>query len=240
MANPYGSKSYEHITDVSKYFKYDDKKKTMLFVGSELKCYVSSRWEVYGHLEVSDTVTTVGIADLIIDDKYQASLFMMAKIEMDYGEIGTKLIDGIQYYVLTLHHGDRFICNTELIKDSNLVYAIYSEMVGKGNYIYTLDYDHIAFILDQSKSMCDANLKVDHVIFEMIYSHLSRDKDNLAIQYRHTDMTKPAEFIPIRSVSYAPDSTTARVLGSYFEQGLNSSLLQEQGDSLQPLEQLLR
>ena len=239
MSRPY-SKNYIHIKDVDKYFKIDEKSKTMIFTGKKLVVYIQSRWEVHGYLEINDTVSTIGIADLIIDDTYQANLFMLAKIEIAPSEMSTVTVDGLQYQVLTLHTGDRFLCNTEVVKDSKIAYILYVEYISRANMIYTMDYEHLAFLFDQSKPICGANLKVDHVIFEMIYSHLSRDNEKLSIQYRHTDMSKPMKFISIRNISYAPTSTTASMVGSYFSEGLNSSLLADPSESHSLVEDLLR
>ena len=87
--------------------------------------------------------------------------------------------------------------------------------------------------------MCDANLNVDHVIFEVIYSHLARDPENLSIQYRHTDMNNDFKLIPLTSVGYSTSSTTSRLLGSYFGNALNASLIQEVNVET-PFENLLR
>src|SRR5271170_6755540 len=119
------TRQLEEIKEISRFFKYDPKQKNLVFVGTKsLEVVVSSRFEVYGLFDVSDTVTTIGIAELIIDDKYRAKMFMLGKIEIAYSEIDTKEVDGVKYYVLTLQPGDRFICNTEIVKDSSIVYAI--------------------------------------------------------------------------------------------------------------------
>ena len=100
------------------------------------------------------------------------------------------------------------------------------EFITRGKLIFNIDYDTLSTLFDQAKAMCDQKIPVDHVVFETIYSHLCRDRNNRSIQYRHTDMSEPFTMIPLRDVGYATTSTTSRLLGSYFSQALNSSLIQ--------------
>lgn len=238
MALPYLN-PLKHITDISKFFEYDAKKHVTTFVGESLEIRVPKRFEVYGLLNITDTVETIGVMDLIIDDKYQASLHMLAVIEVEPSEISTIMVGSIQYQVMKLFHGDRFIANTQVVKKGNIIYALYEEFITRGNPIYTMKYEDLLTLFDQAGEMCGADLPVDHAIFEMIFSHLSRDANNLFTQYRHADMSGPMEFIALRSVAHAPDSTTARVIGSYYTEGLTASLLHHNEDR-KPFEDLLR
>ena len=225
VANPY-LKNYEHTKDIDRFFEYDDTQKSMTFIGSSLVVYIPKRYEVHNLLTIADTVTTLGIVDLIINDTYQAGLLMLTTIEIEPDDIATIMIGDLQYIKLTLSQGSKFICNTERIADSSIVYAVWMEFITRGKLIYNISYDALATLFDRSYAMCDQRINVDHVVFEIIYSHLCRDPKNLAVQYRHTDMSEPFSMIALRNVGYATVSTTSRLLGSYFGQALNSSLLQ--------------
>jgi hypothetical protein len=149
------------------------------------------------------------------------------------------MLGDIQYVKLSLSNGCKFICNTERIADSAIVYAAWMEFITRGRLPYWITYDALATLFDQAKSMCDQNINVDHVVLELIFSHLCRDPDNLAIQYRHTDRAKLFKAIALRDVGYATTSTTSRLMGSYFGAALNSSLLQTTEDHSE-IEDLLR
>lgn len=236
--SPY-PKPYTHVTDVGRFFAYDAEKHEMRFIGDSLEIRVPKRFEVYGLLNIAEAVEAVGVMDLIIDDAYQASLHLLAKIVVEPREIGKLTVKGVEYVVLRLGHGDRFIANTQVVKDAGIVYALWVEFITRGNPIYTMDYRALGTMFNTAKSMCGANLGVDRVVLEVIIAHLARDPDRLFTQYRHTDMRGAYEFIPLRSVSYAPDSTTGRVAGSYFSEGVNSSLVHENHER-RPFEDLLR
>jgi hypothetical protein len=237
-ATPY-TKTYIHTKDIDQFFSYDPKLKEMVFTSTSLKVIIPQRYSVYNLLDISDTVTTLGVVDLIIDETFQAGLLLLTTIEMEPDDVSTIMVGDLQYVVVTLSQGSRFICNTERIADSTIVYALWMEFITRGKLIYNIGYDALATLFDQAGPMCDANLGVDHVLFECIYAHLTRSSENLAVQYRHTDRTEPFKFIELRNVGYATTSTTSRLMGSYFSSALNSSLIQtntEQSD----VESLLR
>lgn len=235
---PY-TKSYKKIQDIDAFFEYDTNKKTMRFIGETLEARIPKRFETYGLLQVHNAVDTVAIMDLIIDDTYQAGLHLLAKVTTNPTDISTITVGVMDYLVLSYTTGDIFIENTQVVKNSNIIYAVYVEFITRGNMMYTLGYDDIARLFDSSKDVTGSSIPVDHVIFEMVYSHLARQRDNKFIQYRHTDMTEPFSFIALRSVGYAPDSSTSRMLGSYFDEGLNSNLVHD-NDTRHPVEDLLR
>lgn len=215
----------KRITDINKFFVLDPKKKTLTFKGKTLQATFPKRYETYGFLNMTDTVQTIGIMDLVIDDEFNARLHLMGIIEMDPSEIETKMINGQEYVVLTFYPGDRFLTNTTIVKNQGIIYAIYTEFIDGGKMIYTMGYDELLWLFDDANEMCDAALPMDHAIFEVIYAHLSRDPDNKFIPFRLTDMKNNASFIPLRSVSYAPDSTTARLMGNHFSDAMLASML---------------
>lgn len=237
-ANPY-LKEYQHIKNIDPYFLYDEKLKCMTFVGESLVVYIPQRYSVHNLLKLEDTVTTLGVVDLIINDTFQAGLLMLATIEMEPDEVTMVMIGESQYVKLTLSHDSKFICDTERIADSSIVYSLWMECVARGKLPYFIGYDELSTLFDRSKSLCDQNINVDHVVLELIYSHLCRDQDNLAIQYRHTDMKKPFDMIALRNVGYATTSTTSKLIGSYFSDALNSSLIQHTTNHSE-IEDLLR
>lgn len=231
--------SLKHITDISPYFKYDEKKHTMTFIGDTLEIRIPKRFDAYGLLNITDVVECLGIMDLIIDGTYNAHLHLLALLTVEPSEVSVKMIEGQEYQILTLYNGDRFISNTVVVKNQSIVYALYVEFITRGNIIYTMGYQDLIWLFDSVKQMCDTSLPVDHAIFEMLYAHLARDGQDKFKQYRHTDMKAPFEFVGLKSVSFAPDSTTARLLGAYYADGEMASLLHTNEDR-QVFEDLLR
>ena len=235
---PY-QKTYTHIKDIDRFFEYDDKQKTMTFTGNSLIVYIPYRYSSYNLLTLADRVTTLAVIDLVIDDEFQAGLLMLTTIEIEPDEVSTIMVGDLQYVKLTLSNGSVFIHNTDRIANGDIVYALWMEAITRGNLPYFIGYEALSTLFDQSKSMCDHNLPVEHSVLEIVYSKLARKADDLTVQYRHTDMKEDFAMIALRDIGYANDSTTARLMGSYFSQGLNSSLLQTTTEHSQ-IEDLLR
>lgn len=237
------AKIYPHemipIRDVSAYFKYDPVAHSMRFIGDSLEIRVSKRYEVYGLQEVTDSINTLGVMDVIIDNKFQFSLNILAQFTMIPTDMGEMVIDGVPYLVAYFKHGDVFMKSTFVVKNASVVYAIWVEYITRGKPLYTLKYNQISQVFDRVKQLTGSSIGVDRVVFELVVSHLARNPDNLFEQYRFTDMSKPAHLINLRSVAYAPTSTTARIIGSYFDDALTASMLNT-STQRQPFEDLLR
>lgn len=213
------------ISEIKKYFKHDPKTKRLIFTGKELIIKIPKRYEVYDLLHVGNNVKTLGIVDLEFDQKERAGLMLLANIKIHPSSITQTEIKGLTYYVLTLNKGDIFIDGTDIIQDSTIAYSIFVEFVSYGKLPYFISYDDIATLFDTAERMTGSNLDMDHVIFEMIYAHLFRDPNDIMKFYRHTDLKTPPVNIPLRSITAGPQSTTAKIMGSYFPEGLNSALV---------------
>lgn len=231
--------SVEPIKDIDRFFLYDEKQHTMTFIGKTLELRIPKRFEVYGLLTVADTVQTLAVFDMIIDEQYQCSLNLLASIDITPSEISDMVYDDVPYLVLYLKHGDRLITHTQVVKDQSIISALYVEFITRGKPLYTFGYLDLALLFDRAKALTGSGIGVDRVLFEMIISHLARDPSDIFKQYRYTDMAEPAHLIRLRSVSYAPSSTSARLLGSYFDDGLAASLIHH-NESNQPFEDMLR
>ncbi len=238
MIGPY-STNLEQLTDISPYFNYNPAEHRTIFTGESLTLYIPRRFGTYGLQDVADSVNTLGIMDMVIDEKYHACLNILAQIEIIPTEIGEISYAGTPYLMLILKHGDVLINNTQVVKNSRVIYAVYVEFITRGKPLYTFDYDDLALVFDHVYEMTGSGVGVDRVMFELVVSHLARDASNLFKQYRYTDMSAPMKLIALRDVSYAPTSTTSRMIGSYFDNGLTSSLLQHT-DQRSVFEDLLR
>ena len=79
---------------------------------------------------------------------------------------------------------------------------------------------------------------------QMFAAAITRDSANRAKYYRHTLSDLPSEdrpptFIPLRSVTYGATNTTAKLMGSYWNDGLTSALVNP-SEKTERIEQLLR
>lgn len=210
-----------------------------IFTGKKLEIRIPRRYENYNLLNVVNDVQTLAIFEMIVDDKESHGFLLPSIITIQPSKWYNKVIDEVDMLVLELQNGDKFMTSSTLLKQARISYAMFTEFIGMGNLPKFMTYESTAFLFDLAKSLCDADLKAHHSVFEMIYAHLFRDPDDLTVRYRHTNMKKKPAFIELKSVTYGTDSTTAKLIGAYMADGINAALVNpshQQSD----LENLLR
>ena len=239
MNEGFYSQPVTKLKSLKKYFKRDDAKRTITFIGNTLEVRIPKRFETYRMLEVTDVIKALGIVDLIIDEKFQCCLNILGRITIVPSRYEDIVLDDIPYLVAHLNHGDIFIKDVNLEKADKVIYTVFCEFITRGKPIYTFSYDNLALVFDRVKQFASKGLGVDRSVFELVISHISRKQDDLFKQYRYTDMKEPPVFIDLNNFSLAPTTTSSRMMGSYFDDGLTASLLTTNKDST-PFENIIR
>ncbi len=225
------------MASVMKYFKKIEG--SFVFIGKKLEIRIPRRYENYNLLSAQNVVQTLAIFEMIFDDNEYHGFLLPAVITIEPSNVYNKTINETDFLIVELQAGDKFMTSSILLKQPHISYAMFVEFISLGNLPKFMDYESTAFLFDRTKEVCDANLRVQHSVFEMIYSHLFRDPDDLTVKYRHTDMTKKPEFIELRSVTYGTDSTTAKIVGAYMNDGINAAIVNPSHQNHE-LEDLLR
>jgi hypothetical protein len=237
--NPYLN-PVEKISDVTPYFKKDPKTSSMTFIGESLELRIPLSFKKHGAITIGDTVTTPGVLDMIINDKYRTGLNILASITIEPSDISEMTYNGVEYLVLKLKNGDKFMSSYRVIRDSQIVYVLWTEWITNGNVGYWLTYDDLLKLFNNVEELTGSGIGVSRSVYEGIISHIARDKNNLALQYRLTDMKKPMRLVALNSVSHAPTGALARINGAYFRDAGMTSALRYRIDQTQPFEDLLR
>jgi hypothetical protein len=231
----------EPLTDFAQYLRKNTKDFSMTFLGESLELRIPLSFRSHGVLVISDTgVTTPGIMDMIIDDKYHVALNILGSITIVPTDISQMTYNGIEYLVLKLKKGDTFMTSYRVLQDQHIVYVLWTEWITAGKLGYWIDYKAALSIFENVVELTGSGIGVSRSVYEAIIAHLARDPNNPSVQYRRTDMTKPMRLVPLKSVSLAPSGTIARLNGSYFADDGLTSALRYQVDQKQPFENLLR
>lgn len=225
--------------DFSQFFKVNKKDQTCAFTGDSLKIKIPNRYANYNLLTVEQTVSTLAIFEMVINEKHSLGYLLPVVINIAPSSVDREVIDGEEFTVLNLIEGDLFMTNTELIKVPAIAYAMFTEFVTLGHLPSFLTYEDCATLFSKTEKYCGVNLKVPSVIFEMIFSHLFRDSDDLTVPYRLTEMKKPPKFVELRSVSFGPPTTLGKIVGSYAQDGVNSAIVHPAEQNTE-LEDILR
>lgn len=212
---------------------------TIVFTGNHLEVRIPMRYKVHEALDVEDIVKTLAIFEMIINHEFTYGLLLPNIIRMSPSKTSRATIDGVDYQICEFFNGDKFMLSNIVLKESHIAPMMYNEFISLGNLPKFMSYNDTALLFDTVEKMCDINLKTPHSVFEMIYAHLFRDPDNLYTKYRFTDKTKKPTFIGANSVSFGPESTTSKLIGAYFNDGVNSALVNASTQKYE-LEDLLR
>lgn len=219
--------------DVSQYFQEDEKDKCVRFIGDKLLCYIPQRYENLGYLDITDKVTTIGVFPMLINDKFHCGLQLPGIIQIEQSELTQETKDGVEYYVLELHRGDKILRTTDLLENDKVGYIMWLLYVSNGVPLTFADYEMMAGLFDDIKEFTGKDIGANHAIYEMIIAHLSRDPKDLTKLWRHTSMTpgtKPKQ-LPLRAIGEITTSTHAKLTGSYFAEALNSAAITQDTDT---------
>jgi hypothetical protein len=213
--------------DISQFFKQDTVNKVVYFIGDKLDIYIPIRYEDKGLLTITERVSTLAIFDMVINDTINVGFLFAATITIEHSQLDRVTIDNEQYLHLTLYKNDRFMCNTDYIKNDKFGYILWVEFIALGRLPRFITYENVVWLFDRIAEVIGVNFGVNHSVFEMLYAHLFRDSNDLSVKYRLTKMDKPPTMIELRNVAYGPDDTMSKILGSYMNVGLNAALITE-------------
>lgn len=224
--------------EVAKKFTQKDKDSPIIFDGELCEVTILKKFEQYGCLFVQDTVKTLGVFDMVVDG-VQTGMFLVSHIEMIPSDVVNDNSGERPMVKLIFRKGDTFMKTSNVVIDSKLAFVVWMEYIKYANTLKSISYEEQAFIFDKMCATSGMGFPVDHATYEAIFAHLTRDPYDFSIPYRNTDMRGDFRRIPLNEVAHAATSTTSRIVGAYFNEGVNASLVNE-NDASSPIEDILR
>lgn len=210
------------MDSLMKYMKVVDN--SFVFVGKKAQVRISRRLENYGLLKEDNQLYTLAIFEVLVDDKHKFGFRLPAVVIMQPSSTWKETVDDVDYLVAEFQTGDKFFVNREVLKQSHIAYSLFVEYLSLGYLPEFFTYESLATLFTSIQNVCGINLRVSHTEFEMIFAQQVRDSKDPKIKYRHTDRKKPFKFVKLGSVTYGPDSTTAKIIGSYMLDGVNAAI----------------
>lgn len=221
-----------------RYFKTNSKGE-VIFVGEELKIYIPKRYEEKQFTQITSEISTIGIFRMVADGKDEIKFLLPAFIKIRPSGIDTETIGEDRYAVATLVKNDVFMVTNEVLQTEKIAYLIWNEFIYWGNTPTWMTYLDVMNMFKTLQKVTGLKFGVPPVVFEILISHLARTKRSLDEEYRLTDMHEYPAFIPLHAVAHAATSVSARMIGSYFDDSVNVSLIQDEGKPSE-LENILR
>lgn len=224
--------------NVLKKFSQANADSPVIFTGDLCKVRILEKFEALDALAVGDTVKTIGVFDMVVDGEV-SGMFLLGRVEMKPSIVDTVEQDGARFYELTFHKGDTFIVSMNTIVEDFLPYSVWMTYIRTPNVMKAMSYQDQSFIFDLIKKTSGSGFPVDHVVYEAIFAHLSRDPNDLTLPYRNTKMDGDFKRIGLGDLAHAGRSTSSRVIGAWFSDGINAALSRP-NDANSPIEDLLR
>ena len=221
-----------------KYFKVNSKSE-VIFTGDDLKIFIPKRYEEKQFTQITSEISTLAVFRMVVNDKDEVKMFLPAFIKIRPSGIDTVTIGEDRYTVATLVKNDVFMVTNEVIQTEKIAYLIWNEFIYWGNTPEWMTYLDVVNMFKTLQKVTGLKFGVPPVVFEILISHLARTKKSLDEEYRLTDMHEYPQFIPLHSVAHAATSVSARLIGSYFDDAVNVSLIQDEGKASE-LENILR
>lgn len=232
----------KRIKNIDKFFNFDVKNNKLIFIGNTLNILIPQYYEDRKLLTIEESINTVGIFKIQIDEKFEAVLMMTIMMLLSPPDEISNIKEGEEsYYSLKYNKNSEVMNNIILIKKPEILYKLYMTFFALGKIPSFIDYDSLSFIYDNDKLLGGMNLNSNHIVYEMMVAHIFRDSKNPFKFYRYTNMKNPPTIVSLHSVSHGPISSTAKLAGSYFDDALTSSMVTEHDkDSRYELENILR
>ena len=210
-----------------------------------LKIYVPERYTEKGLAEIGSETYIVGIFAMVVEDKHYAVSKINAMMRIKPTTISTVKFEGTSYLEFYFEPGSVVFATTSLIMSDTLVYNIFYNFISNGTVPWILSYEDVATLFASADRHAGVDLTRSHTILEMFAAAIARDPNQRTKYYRHTlddtdkTPTEPVAYIALRNISLGATNTTARLGGSYWNDGLTSALANP-STRLEKVEQLLR
>jgi len=186
----------------------------------------------------------VGICAWIIGNEYFITLTnALFKITPD--NITETIVDGDVYVSYNFDKNSVVMPNTNLLKSSGIVFHIFNELIAKGKVPWYINYLDRLNIFDSANKHAGVSFTDQKEVTEMIVAVNTRFKDNINQYYRHvikkeddliSDKHKPTS---LRDVEFSATTTLNKLMGSYMNRAITSSL-NHPSERVEKLEEYLR
>lgn len=215
-----------------------------LLAKEDLKIVFPVRFEEANLAIIESNVYVLGIFAIIVGNQFAVNN-IPARIRLSPSEIEKEKYEDNEYYVLSFDKGATICENINVVQENTLGYYIYNYFIALGKvpwYISALD---MLRIFEGMNEYTKTTYGASHTVTEMICAMVMRGNLDAQQYWRQTIESEQdlynnrPEFIPLRNIPLGARNTTAKLMGAYFDEGLNSALLYP-SESAERVETLLR
>lgn len=206
------------------------------------RIYIPSRWRDKHLASIGNEIYILGMFMIATEDNFYAINHIDAMMKISPMSINHVYFNEVEYLEFTFERGDTIFDSIKLVKNDKLPYYIFDEFVSKGKIPAYMNYSDLARLFDTAKKHAGVTLASTPTILHMVLSMIARDKEDPNRYFRQVTNGKDLDkalYIPLNSSTHGANNTTARLLGSHFNDNLTSALVNP-SDRQENIERLLR
>lgn len=187
----------------------------------------------------------LAIYAILTDDGYYAVSNEPTMVHIDPSSTTRTTVDEMEYLVFEFEPGSKILVTSTVVKEETIIYAIFNDILGKGNVPWFMNDYNTGYILDGAKEYAGSSLGENRKAVQVLVSLLARDPNNPLQNYRHSVSSfkdvdaNPPFYSSIRNVQLMASNTFTKLAGSYFKEGTVSSLVTTT-ERVEPIEKALR
>lgn len=219
--------------------------KDELVATKPVKIIIPERYASGKLASIADIIKIPGVYCIVVDDRYYAVSIACAMIEIKPTATSIVKIDDEPHYVFEFAAGSVICPNLNLVKKDSYVYYLYDEIIAKGKVPWYFDYIDTGHLFLTSHYHGDISLGDSNAPLEIIASSVSRNPKDRTQYFRHYIQsqlqmyTERPKFVALRSILDGPTDTVSKLMGSYWDLGMTSSLVNP-GKESHGVEKLLK
>ena len=140
-------------------------------------------------------------------------------------------VEGVEYKLLNFDKNNVFLPTNKLIVSDNFIYNMFEELFIKGNIPWYVSYEDLSNIFIESKKYTNSNIGNNSMALEILTAIVSRDPSNKKTYYRQIlDKIKNENpsYVGLNNLYYSFDNTGAKILGSYFGDGIVAAIVDKE------------
>ena len=207
------------------------KKGSVLSTKEKITILYPSRYVNRKLVEIGSIVKILSVFAIVSTDNKYSVVSAPILINMTPNNLSEVMIDGVVYNTMEFEAGSVVIPDTNSVKNTNFIYDMFDEFYIKGKVPWFMEYESLSRLLVESKKYTGSSVGDNPLGYEIITAIISKNSKNKKIQYRHTDMKFKPVYTGLNSVYYSYDSTGAKLIGSYFKEGVSSAIVNKENKS---------
>jgi hypothetical protein len=185
-----------------------------------------------------------GLFPIIIGNEYTVCN-VCGLVEIDPFKITKIKVNDVSYYEFGFEAGQVIVKTTTIVRRNTLPYNVINEIVFQGKVPWYVTYDDLGKLFDTASEFANSAVGDTAETIEFMASVITRSKTdrsklirNVASSYKDTEVGN-ITYVPLSNVFYSVSSTMNKLAGSYFSDGLTSSLVKKT-DKINNIEAILR